>query len=70
MDATRIGLAPIECRYVDRKLQAMAAAAHNLVLPFCDFATQKARNNFLETLALEDFKQNQQELRYELNKIR
>jgi uncharacterized protein DUF4365 len=69
-DATRIGLAPVECRDVDRKLQTMAASAHNLVLPFCDFATDKRRNRFIERMALEDFGRELRHLEYELEKVR
>jgi hypothetical protein len=69
-DAGRIGLAPVECRDVNGKLQVVVAAAHNLVLPFWGESANGQRNPFLEQMAVEDYKKNLGHLEYELEKVR
>ena len=69
-DTTRLGLAPVECRDVNIKLQSLVASAHNLVLPFCDFAMDKRRNRYLEKMAIGMYKRDLPHLEYELEKVR
>ena len=69
-DGTNLGFPPVECREVDLKLQNVLAAAHNLVLPFLDAVTDKARNRWLENRTVEDYLEQLAYLRYELDKVR
>lgn len=69
-DAGRIGLPPVECRDVNAKLQVVVAAAHNLVVPFFGESASGQRNQFLEQMAVEDYKKNLGYLEYELEKVR
>ena len=65
-----LGLAPVECRDVDTKLQNILLDAHNLVLPFVDFVTDRTRNTYLESRTVTDYREQLAQLHYELSKIR
>jgi len=65
-----LGLAPVECKDADVKLQNMLAIASNLVLPFSDVVGDGVRNAYLERRAVEDYQEQLAHLRYELSKVR
>lgn len=71
-EATDIGSAPIECRYLSQQFQNLAAITDNLVLPFSDRGLKtwdKAARKNLVQMYLRDYHKELQKFDFEFEKI-